>query len=154
ARADGTISAVHASLVLTAPTTTAPTVLPGSVPAVNTETVSLPATPVSVPTNSPALALPTAGDVTIGEVQGEETPAPVVPADDSGGRARDARKETSVVPERLEQTPPAAVLDAFFSAKDGVSQEVRTVEPGDGGSVLLASAGLALGWLGLWRQDG
>jgi len=151
-RADGV---VQASLVLT--TATTPTALPTSVLGVPAApTISLPATPVAEHTASTtSIALPSGGELSTGDVRSDDTSVPVSPAQD--GAAPQAPQETpSAMPEGAEQaTPPAAALDAYFTDEDAATgQEVGTVQTGDRGPALLASAGLVLGWIGLWRRDG
>jgi hypothetical protein len=80
-----------------------------------------------------------------------------IPAQDSVGPARAVRPETPAT--SGEEDPVAllaAALDAYFVDESSSSgQEVRTVETTEEqGPALVASAGLALGWMGLWRRDG
>lgn len=160
---------VQASLVLTtaatgASATAGRTVLPTSVISVPaTVTVSLPTATVAEHTagTTPGDPLarvprPAGGEGSTGEVGDNDTPAPVSPGQDNTVPAPEIHQETPATSEGTEQgTPPAAALDMYFT-DEGTSteQEVSTVKRGERGPALLASAGLVLGWIGLWRRDG
>ncbi|MBI1916241.1 MAG: matrixin family metalloprotease [Planctomycetes bacterium] len=150
-RADGV---VQASLVLT--TATTPTILPSVIAVPATPTVSLPATVAEHTTGRTPVALSSGGEVSTGDVGSDDTPVPGSPAPDSAAPADQVPQKTPATPEQKEQeTPPTAALDAYFADEDtSTGQEVRTVETADRGPALLASAGLVLGWIGLWRRDG
>jgi hypothetical protein len=166
-RADGV---GQASLVLTTAVTTS-TVLPASVLSVPAPAtvdslawVPRPATSAAGPTSSmTSRALPSAGEVSTDYVETDDLAVPeplswwTRPAQDSAGPARAVRLETPATSE--DEGPvalPAAALDAYFVDESSSSgQEVRTVETRqEQGPALVASAGLALGWMGLWRRDG
>jgi len=147
---------VQASLVLKMAIT--PTASSATVIAVSaTPTLSLPAATVAEPRASlRPIALPSGGEVSTGDVGSGDTPGSVSPASDSTDAPPQAPQEIPpATPERMEQaTPPAAALDAYFTDENtSAGQEVRTAETGDRGPALLASAGLVLGWIGLWRRD-
>ena len=109
-----------------------------------------------------SIALPSGGEVSVIDAGSDDTAVPVSPAQDSGAPAREVPPQTPETPEEIgapattgRVAPPAAALDAYFTDEDtSTGQEVRTVETGDRGPALMASAGLVLGWIGLWRRDG
>jgi hypothetical protein len=101
---------------------------------------------------SKAIALP-ASQVMTSAIVTDETPMPVVPAEDAAPPASNSPESTPGVSEGQDQSvPPAAALDAFFTDEAfPVRQDAGAVEEGGRGPALLASAGLALGWVGVWR---
>ena len=149
ARADGMVQ-VSLALIGTA---TAPTILPTTAPTIASVQLASPTTtPTEHTASTAAVALP-ASQVTTSAIVTDETPMPVVPAEDAAPPASNSPKSTPGVSEGQDQSAPsAAALDAFFTDEVvSVRQDSGGVEEGIRGPTLLASAGLALGWVGVWR---
>jgi hypothetical protein len=160
----------QAALVLTTAATTpmvlSVSMIAGPTPATvgTLSGVFLAAAPVAEPTSSlTSRALPSVGEVSTDSVETDDLAVPdplswwTRPAQDSAGPARTMCPETPAT--SGEEDPvalPVAALDAYFVDESSSSgQEVRTVETRqEQGPALVASACLALGWLGLWRRDG